>query len=247
MPIPFDSQRTYYRTPFGAVEQDTTIGLRVLAPRADHSKTVELCVKYDYDYNWEYHKMIWCGNFDENTEIWECEFTPHRMGLYWYMFRMNTPNGLRYIVPSDPYRVSEISEHPGRSWQITCYKKGFSTPQWPVGGVMYQIFPDRFHFSGEEKNLKRTDFQRNRDWYALPVWQPNEHGEITNSDFFMGDLKGITQELDYLQKLGGLCPCRPHPRHRGRLPRAVRTGEGTRHPRHQRRRVLSHGQRQRLL
>ena len=205
MPIPFDSQRTYYRTPFGAVEQDTAISLRVLAPREHHSKIVELCVKYDYDYNWEYHKMIWCGNFDEFTEIWECTFTPHRVGLYWYMFRMNTPNGLRYISPSDPYKVSEIAEHPGRSWQITCYKKGFTTPQWPVGGVMYQIFPDRFCFSGEEKKLTRTDFQRNFDWYALPVWQPNEHGEITNSDFFMGDLKGITQKLDYLCKLGVSC------------------------------------------
>ena len=110
MPIPFDSQRTYYRTPFGAVEQDTAISLRVLAPREHHSKIVELCVKYDYDYNWEYHKMIWCGNFDEFTEIWECTFTPHRIGLYWYMFRMNTPNGLRYISPSDPYKVSEIAE-----------------------------------------------------------------------------------------------------------------------------------------
>ena len=45
----------------------------------------------------------------------------------------------------------------------------------------------------------RTDFQRNTDWYALPQWWPNENGEITNSDFFMGDLKGITQKLDYLE------------------------------------------------
>ena len=52
MPIPFDSQRKYYRTPFGAVEQETTVHLRVLAPRDLHSKYVELCVKYDYDYNW---------------------------------------------------------------------------------------------------------------------------------------------------------------------------------------------------
>ena len=205
MPIPFDSQRSYYRTPFGAVEQDTTVHLRVLAPREEHSKTVELCVKYDYDYNWEYYKMIWCGTFDADTEIWECDFTPSRIGLYWYMFKMNAANGTRYIVPSDPYKVSEVSEHPGRSWQLTCYKKGFTTPQWPVGGVMYQIFPDRFYFSGEEKKLRRTDFQRNTDWYALPVWQPNEHGEITNSDFFMGDLKGITQKLDYLHKLGVSC------------------------------------------
>lgn len=93
----------------------------------------------------------------------------------------------------------------GRSWQITCYKKGFKTPGWLVGGIMYQIFPDRFYFSGEEKNIKRTDFKRNKDWYALPEWKPDENGMIKNNDFFMGDLKGITMKLDYLESLGVSC------------------------------------------
>ena len=205
MTIPFDSQKIYYRSPFGAVEQDTKVHFRVLVPRQEHSRVTELCVKYDYDYNWEYHKLIWCGNFDDATEIWECDFTPDRIGLYWYGFRLQTPDGNRYIMPSDPYKICTIEDSPGRSWQLTCYKKGFTTPQWPVGGVMYQIFPDRFYFSGEEKKLKRTDFRRDEDWYDLPVWKPNENGEITNSDFFMGDLKGITEKLDYLEGLGVSC------------------------------------------
>lgn len=205
MSVPFDSRKSYYRSPFGAVEQDTKIHLRILLPRYLHSQKAELCVKYDYDYNWDFINMLWCGNFDENTEIWEADFTPGRIGLYWYSFKMYTNEGLRYIVPSDPYTVSRIECSPGRSWQITCYKKGFETPKWPVGGIMYQIFPDRFCFSGEEKHLKRTDFTRNADWNALPQWQPNENGEITNSDFFMGDLKGITQKLGYLDGLGVSC------------------------------------------
>ncbi len=205
MPVPFNSQKIYYRSPFGAVEQDTKIHLRILVPRAEHTQKAELCVKYDYDYNWQYTNMLWCGNFDDDTEIWECDFTPKDIGLYWYGFRLSTPSANRYIVPSDAYRVSTIENSPGRSWQITCYKKGFETPKWPVGGVMYQIFPDRFNFSGREKNLSRTDFTRNTDWYALPKWQPDQNGEITNSDFFMGDLEGITQKLDYLERLGVTC------------------------------------------
>lgn len=205
MAIPFDSQKIYYRSPFGAVEQDTRVHFRILVPRSEKAKLAELCIKYDFDYNWEFHKLIWCGTFDASTEIWECDFAPDRVGLYWYSFRLTTPHGKRYVVPSDPYTISSVEDSPGRSWQLTSYRKGFTTPKWPVGGVMYQIFPDRFHFSGEEKQLTRTDFTRNTDWYALPVWQPNEHGEITNSDFFMGDLKGITQKLDYLQKLGVSC------------------------------------------
>ncbi len=205
MPVAFDSQNTFYRSPFGAVEQDTKIHFRALAPRNLKAMKAELCVKYDYDSDWKYTKMIWCGNFDADNAIWECDFTPDKIGLYWYCFKLETQYGIRYIVQSDAHRISSVEEHITRSWQITCYKKGFTTPKWPSGGVMYQIFPDRFNFSGEEKKLKRTDFTRNRDWYALPVWEPNENGEITNSDFFMGDLKGITQKLSYLRDLGVSC------------------------------------------
>lgn len=205
MHIPFDSRKIYYRSPFGAVEQNTAIHLRVLIPKNLHTGQIELCVKYDYDYNWEFFNMIWSGSFDEDTEVWECDFTPDKIGLYWHGFRLHTQYGVRYIAPSDPKNVSTIECNPGRAWQITCYKKGFETPKWPVGGVMYQIFPDRFNFSGEEKNLTRTDFKRNKDWYALPQWQPDSNGEITNSDFFMGDIKGIEQKLDYLESLGVSC------------------------------------------
>lgn len=205
MPVVFDSRKIYYRSPFGAVEQGTKIHLRILLPKSEHAQKAELCVKYDYDYNWMFTKLLWCGNFDESTEIWECDFTPDRVGLYWYGFKLTCPHGIRYVVPSDAYKKSSIEDSPGRSWQITCYKKGFDTPKWPVGGIMYQIFPDRFYYSGVEKKIDRTNYQRNNDWYALPQWQPNEKGEITNSDFFMGDLKGITLKLDYLENLGVSC------------------------------------------
>lgn len=205
MSVVFDSRKIYYRSPFGAVEQGTKIHLRILIPKSEHAQKAELCVKYDYDYNWMFTKLLWCGNFDESTEIWECDFTPDRVGLYWYGFKLTCPHGIRYVVPSDAYKKSSIEDSPGRSWQITCYKNGFATPKWPVGGIMYQIFPDRFYYSGVEKKIDRTDYQRNNDWYALPQWQPNEKGEITNSDFFMGDLKGITLKLDYLENLGVSC------------------------------------------
>ncbi len=205
MIVPFDSRKSFYRSPFGAVEQGTSIHLRVLVPHSLRTSNVEMCVKYDDDYNWNFHGMFWHGYFDNENEIWECDFTPDNIGLYWYGFRLTTNEGLRYIVPSDPYKVSTIERSPGRSWQITSYKKGFETPAWPVGGVMYQIFPDRFNFSGIRKDPKRSDLTINEDWYAQPVWWPNEHGEITNTDFFMGDLKGIEQKLDYLEKLGVTC------------------------------------------
>ena len=70
---------------------------------------------------------------------------------------------------------------------------------------MYQIFPDRFFFSGESKREGREDREYHNSWEELPEWRPNKDGIITNTDFFEGDLKGITQKLDYLQELGVTC------------------------------------------
>lgn len=78
MPVPFDSRKIYYRSPFGAVEEGTEIHFRILLPKAEHTQKAHLCVKYDYDCNWEFTELIWCGKFDEDTEIWECDFTPKK-------------------------------------------------------------------------------------------------------------------------------------------------------------------------
>ena len=75
---------------------------------------------------------------------------------------------------------------------------------WP-GGVMYQIFPDRFCCSGRQKQLVPADRTLRRDWGGEPWWKPNEKGEVTNSDYFGGDLRGIEQKLPYLKSLGVTC------------------------------------------
>lgn len=205
MPVPFNSRNSFYRSPFGAVEQGTTVHLRLLLPIWLRCTKAEVAIKYDFAYDWAFVPMFWSGNFDGDHAIWECEFTPENVGIYWYSFKLGTAEGPRYVVPGDVDHKSSIERSPGRSWQLTCYKKGFKTPDWPVGGVMYQIFPDRFYNSGEEKNITRKDLTIMDDWYSLPQWWPNENGEITNTDFFGGDLKGITQKLDYLEDLGVTC------------------------------------------
>lgn len=206
MPAPFDSKNNFYKQPFGAVEQETKIHFRILLPNWVRCSEAKLAIKYDHDYDWQFINMFWSGSFNSKTSLWECDFTPKKVGLYWYSFKLNTAEGQRYVVPSDNIdEKSAIARSPGRSWQLTSYKKDFKTPDWPVGGVMYQIFPDRFNFSGEDKDIKRKDLTLHDNWNESPIWWPNEHGEITNSDFFKGDLKGITQKLDYIESLGVTC------------------------------------------
>ncbi len=65
-------------------------------------------------------------------------------------------------------------------------------PEWAKGGIVYQIFPERFK-NGDESNDK-TDKQ---SWYGD---EKNQYtlGELSNG-FFGGDLRGIIESLDYLK------------------------------------------------
>lgn len=199
---PFDSQSNFYRNPVGAVEVGTKVLFRIMLPRSLKCSNAELAIKFDNDSSWSYFHMFWSGEFGNDKELWECHYQVDKVGLYWNGFRLQTNEGIKYIVPTNPREKSAIAPSAGRAWQTTSYKKGFKTPSWPQGGVMYQIFPDRFNYSGNKKGNIPDYRYIHEDWYETPTWQPNEHGEITNSDFFMGDLQGITEKLDYLEDLG---------------------------------------------
>ena len=80
---------------------------------------------------------------------------------------------------------------------------GFATPDWAKGAVMYQIFPDRFAKSGQaDLHDKLQPYWIHSNTHDIPVWQPNERGEVTNNDFFGGNFAGMCEKLDYLHDLG---------------------------------------------
>lgn len=63
------------------------------------------------------------------------------------------------------------------------------TPAWVNDTVWYQIFPERFCNGDESLNPENT----------LP-WR--EEGNVSNFEFFGGDIPGIIKKLDYLKDLG---------------------------------------------
>ncbi len=197
----FDSRNPFHRCPVGAVEENTSIHFKIALPRALRCSAAYLVVREDGG-DQEVSSMFWCGMEGYDGEYWECDYAPGQSGLYWYHFELDTASGRQKIT-----RSGSSTGHltTGEPWQLTVYQKEFTTPAWLAGGVMYQIFPDRFAASKAKKGDIPAGRTLRDDWGGLPQWRPNEKGEITNSDYFCGDLQGITDKLDYLRSLGVTC------------------------------------------
>ena len=200
----FDSRDTAYRAPFGAVAENTPVFFRICLPRCWGCHGAALTVQPDGAPR-EVCAMFWAGMEGEDHEWWDVHYTPRKAGLYWYGFELQLALGTGWLIrtPDGRAAYSYTTGMPG--WQLTCYEAGFTTPDWPVGGVMYQIFPDRFAASGTAKQGVPQDRVMHEQWQQPVVWEPDAQGRVWNNDYFGGDLAGITEKLDYLAELGVTC------------------------------------------
>jgi alpha-glucosidase len=69
-------------------------------------------------------------------------------------------------------------------------------PDWHLGSVVYEIFPDRFASSGLD--VEPPDWAIPRDWDELPIGR----GPETPREWFRGDLRGVVRHLDHIEQLG---------------------------------------------
>ena len=199
----FDSRDERYRSPFGAVPEKTAVLFRICLPREWGSTSSRMFVRIDGEVD-VHLEMFWAGMEGDSHEWWDCHYIPEKPKIVWYGFELHTNQGERYLV-RQPDGTAIQSNQAGALWQLTCYAENFETPDWLAGGVMYQVFPDRFFRSGEPKANVPQDRVLREDWGGQPVWKPDEAGKIRNNDYFQGDLKGIEQRLDRLAELGVTC------------------------------------------
>lgn len=141
------------------------------------------------------------GGENSGCLIYTCGFCPMYAGICYYYFSL-TVDGKRLYIKRRGCNEGVIGD--GELFQLTAYAAGFSTPEFLKGGIIYQIFPDRFKKSGEVHEIPYGRVLRG-DWGGIPHYKPDETGHFLNNDYFGGDLKGIIQELPYLYDLGVTC------------------------------------------
>ncbi len=198
---PFDSRNPLYRTPQGAIAEGESLRLRVLLRKDSCVRSVFLIIKNDAD-NQPQEIAMSPAELLDNYRYYECEITLGE-GLYWYSFRYESDYG-DFLIKKGEHSLGYICPE-GENWQLTVYEKDFSTPDWLDGGIIYQIFPDRFYSSGKKKTRVPKDRYIVKDWEKQPEFRQDDDFKRLCNDYYGGDLKGIEKKLPYLKSLGVSC------------------------------------------
>ena len=203
MYIPYNSRLEYHKSIFGAVKTDQTVTFRIILPRDFCCHAAKLVIKKAEADEYDYINMQWDCMEGVVEEWWKVNFTAEKAALYKYHFEYDTSWGTSRIYHAGNGLAAIKGD--GEDWQLTVYEKDFHTPEWLRGGIIYQIFPDRFASSGTKKQNVPSDRVLRTDRDGDPYWIPTAEGKVLNNDYFGGDLNGIEQKLGYLKSLGVTC------------------------------------------
>lgn len=199
---PYNSREPLYREPFGAVKAGEKLRLRLLLHR--DACVYEAFLRVINDSDSAVHEIaLTAREWLDCYRFYDCEITLPE-GLYWYDFRYTSAHGQLFVVKENGGRgIVSLTE--GDRWQFTVYEGDFTTPDWLKGGIIYQIFPDRFFASGEKKKGVPDDRFLCGDWSKTPEHRQSGEKCSLGNDYYGGDLKGIEKKLPYLKELGITC------------------------------------------
>lgn len=197
----FNSRKKEYKSQISAIAVDERVKFRLIVPRCIKCSCAKLAVFKDGE-STVYYNMFWAGMCGESHEFWEIHFSATTAGLYFYHFELETPWG-NSLVKNVGNGEGELNAE-GTEFQQTVYEKDFKTPDFLKGGLIYQIFPDRFYNSkAPKKNVPEGRVMR--EWGEEPYWHESQMNGVWNNDYFGGDLKGVEEKLEYLSSLGVSC------------------------------------------
>ncbi len=183
------------RTPMGAVKAGTPVTLRLLGAECLREAVLRL---------WHNDKCTELPMRRTHHETFEARLEGlGEPGLFWYDFKAVRSDGSVTFVgaPEDGMGGEGKETSTPCAFQITVYDPDFQVPRYMRDGIMYQIFPDRFHRS-KMPSSPRKEIYIHENWDDVPIMMPNSRTDNQALDFYGGDLNGIREKLPYLESLG---------------------------------------------
>lgn len=197
----YDSWDLNYKSVFGALKQGETCRFAIRLDKNIIPDFAPVLVLFRTGFK---ERFITMHKTDEEDDcfVYTCEYNARYSDVHYYYFSY-TQGGVRHYIKKINCHEGNIDS--GDLFQLTVCRADYETPDFLKGGVMYQIFPDRFCKSGKaHENIPYGRVIR-EDWGGTPYYKPDENGHVWNNDYFGGDFAGIQSKLPYLSELGVTC------------------------------------------
>ena len=135
----FDCFDSSYKHPFGALRKGQPSIYNLRFPKSMAVKDLTL-VMFRPGYKERFIELILQDESGDDN-IYSCCFTPNNVGLHHYYFTCVLDGRRRYIKRRGAFEGVFEGED---LFQLTVFDDNLYTPLFIRGGIMYQIFPDRF-------------------------------------------------------------------------------------------------------
>lgn len=197
----YDTWNLSYKSIFGAVRQFETCTFTIRLPLDVQLDFPPVLVLFRTGFKERFINMNRVVQEDD-CMAYSADYDARYSDVHYYYFAYTT-GGIRHYIKMVNCHYGAVDE--GELFQLTVYSRTYETPDFLKGGVMYQIFPDRFCKSGEvHENIPEGRVLR-EDWGGTPYYKPDHNGHVWNNDYFGGDFAGIQSKLGYLHDLGVTC------------------------------------------
>ena len=209
MKLIHNSRLPEFRQPFGAVPVGTSVHLVMRVEEVDPA-SVEVTLRIWIDGEGETLLPL----AHEGAGRFAVDLPCDAANLVWYSFIVRAGEETAYLGAPWGRVGGEGQRYDGAeppSFQVTVYKPRAVRPSWYEGGLVYQIFPDRYrrdadwHERTEAAIAAHDGGVRGRiveDWDEPPAYDRNPDMSIRTWDFYGGSLKGIQADLPRLKDLG---------------------------------------------
>lgn len=180
-----------FKFPKGVVCKNQSVKFHIDYLDKKEPKIVYFMVKKDEDSDYQYLEMTKKNGY-EITHTFETN------GHFWYNFQLVFDDFCVYLNRTFDHR-SYISSDKGEDYLQLVTEKEYDCTDSLQGGIIYQIYVDRFCRVGEVKERKPLIL---RDDWCGKIKKNTTDPLIINLEVFGGNINGIISKLDYLKELG---------------------------------------------
>lgn len=217
--IKYDTKDTAYKSVYGAIATEESVTFSI--DTGGDATKVMLYIKGN---GTQKEELVKEGGIEGGVQRWKSdEISFNKLGQYTYFFVISVGSSITVYGDDDGNygtgTTSTLTEL--KAYDLIVYQAGYETPDWMKDAVIYQIFPDRFFDGDVSNNTAQTsargavDYEYVTNWYTYPenpeqlTLHPDEYPDTAYSgdgnwsnEIYGGDLKGITERIDYLKALG---------------------------------------------